>query len=221
MRYIPGLIAVVLLAGTAAVAAPPAETFTIARVHYDGGGDWYSDPSSLPNLLAFVGRQTRVQVADTEASVRLGDEELYNYPYLYLTGHGNISFSPREAARLRAYLEAGGFMHADDNYGMDESFRREMKKVFPTRDFVELPAEHELFHSHFDLTEGLPKVHEHDGERPQAFGLFHEDRLIVVYTYEADLGDGWEDASVHNVPGDVRQAALRMGANIIVHTLTR
>lgn len=193
--------------------------FTIARVQYDGGGDWYSDPSSLPNLLAFVGQQTLVRTATEEARLRLTDEQLFNYPYLYLTGHDNVTFSPREVTRLRAYLEAGGFLHADDNYGMDESFRREMRKVFPTRDFVELPAEHELFHLHFDLPDGLPKVHEHDGGRPQALGLFHQERLVVLYTFESDLGDGWEDASVHNVPSDTRQAALRMGANIIVYAL--
>ena len=214
------LVTAVLLTVVSAAAQPTTTAFTIARVHYDGGGDWYSDPSSLPNLLAFVGAQTRIRVADAEARVRLDDEELYNYPYLYLTGHGNITFSPREVARLRAYLEAGGFLHADDNYGMDESFRREMKKVFPTRDFVELPPEHELFHIHFDLP-GLPKIHEHDGKRPQALGLFHQERLIVVYTFESDLGDGWEDAPVHNVAADARLSALRMGTNIIVHTLTR
>ncbi|MDA0333704.1 MAG: DUF4159 domain-containing protein [bacterium] len=220
MSRAPALITALMLAAGAA-AAQPTTQFTIARVHYDGGGDWYSDPSSLPNLLAFVGAHTRIRVADTEARVRLDDEELYNYPYLYLTGHGNISFSARETARLRAYLEAGGFLHADDNYGMDESFRREMKKVFPTRDFVELPADHDLFHSHFDLPDGLPKVHEHNGKRPQALGLFQQQRLIVVYTYESDLGDGWEDAPVHGVPEATRQAALRMGTNIIVHSLIR
>ena len=215
------LLTGVLLTAVTAAAQPTPTAFTIARVHYDGGGDWYSDPSSLPNLLAFVGAQTRIQVADTEARVRLYDEELYSYPYLYLTGHGNITFTSREAARLRAYLEAGGFLHADDNYGMDEAFRREIKKVFPTRDFVELPPEHELFHIHFDLPAGLPKIHEHDGKRPQALGLFHQERLIVVYTFESDLGDGWEDTPMHNVPADARMSALRMGTNIIVHTLTR
>lgn len=203
-----------------AVAQSPPE-FAIARVQYDGGGDWYSDPSSLPNLLAFVRAHTRVRVADTEARVRLTDEALFNYPILYLTGHGNITFSPREVNRLRAYLDGGGFLHADDNYGLDESFRREMKKVFPTREFVELPQDHEVFRLHFDLPEGLPKVHVHDGKRPQALGLFHGDRLVVLYTYEADLGDGWEDAAVHGVADNTRQAALRMGANIIVYALTR
>ena len=217
----PCALATVLLTTLTAAAQPAAEAFTIARVHYDGGGDWYSDPSSLPNLLAFVGAHTRVRTADTEARVRLTDEELFSYPYLYLTGHGNITFTSREAARLRAYLEAGGFLHADDNYGMDASFRREMKRVFPTREFVELPPDHELFHIHYQMSDGLPKVHEHDGKRPRALGLFHGKRLVVLYTYESDLGDGWEDAHVHDVPEDTRQAALRMGANIVVYALTR
>jgi hypothetical protein len=217
----PCALATVLLTTLTAAAQPTAEAFTIARVHYDGGGDWYSDPSSLPNLLAFVGAHTRVRVADTEARVRLSDEELFSYPYLYLTGHGKITFTSREAARLRAYLEAGGFLHADDNYGMDASFRREMKRVFPTREFVELPPDHELFHIHYQMSDGLPKVHEHDGKRPRALGLFHGKRLVVLYTYESDLGDGWEDAHVHGVPEDTRQAALRMGANIVVYALTR
>jgi hypothetical protein len=212
---------VALLTVIASAGQLAAQDFTIARVQYDGGGDWYSDPSSLPNLLAFVGANTAVQVADTEARVRITDEELFNHPYLYLTGHGNITLGPRETSRLRAYLEAGGFLHADDNYGMDDAFRREMKKVFPTNEFVELPADHELFHSHYDLPQGLPKIHEHDGKRPQALGLFHDKRLIVLYTYESDLGDGWEDAHVHGVPEASRLAALRMGANIVVYALTR
>lgn len=214
-------LCVPLLAIAMAASAADIPDVTIARVQYDGGGDWYSDPSSLPNLLAFVRANTRVRIADTEARVQLTDEELYNHPLLYLTGHGNVTFSDREVTRLRAYLEAGGFLHVDDNYGLDASFRREMRKVFPTRDFVELSPEHELFRVHFELPAGLPKVHAHDGKRPQALGLFHTDRLVVLYTYEADLGDGWEDASVHGVPADTREAALRMGANILVYALTR
>ena len=222
MRAVPAsAFLVLLLTGPVTAAQPAAGSFTIARVHYDGGGDWYSDPSSLPNLLTFVGANTRVLADDTEARVQLIDEELFAHPFLYLTGHGNITFNSREVARLRTYLEAGGFLHADDNYGMDESFRREMNRVFPTREFVELPPDHELFHIHYDLPDGLPKVHEHDGKRPQALGLFHEERLVVLYTYEADLGDGWEDAHVHGVPENTRQAALRMGTNIVVYALPR
>ena len=206
-----------------AVPAGAGETdlFTIARLQYDGGGDWYSDPSSLPNLLAFLQRHTRLRTASAEARVSLLDRDLFAYPYLYMTGHGNVSWTQEEAARLRTYLEAGGFLHADDNYGMDESFRREMGKLFPTRELVELPASHELFRCHFELPDGLPKVHEHDGGRPQALGLFGGDRLLVLYTYESDLGDGWEDAHVHGDSEEVRQQALRMGANIVLYALTR
>ncbi len=194
--------------------------FTIARVQYDGGGDWYSDPSSLPNLLRFAGEQASIEVAAAEARVRLSDDELFGYPYLYLTGHGNVSLSSEEVVRLRHYLEAGGFLHADDNYGMDESFRREMAKVFPKKRFVELPLDHGLFHCHFSFSDGLPKIHEHDGQRPQALGLFEGDRLVVLYTYETDLGDGWEDAHVHGDPEEKRVAALQMGVNIVVWALT-
>lgn len=194
--------------------------FTIARLQYDGGGDWYSDPSSLPNLLRFLRDHTRVSVAVVEERVQLLDEELFSYPYLYLTGHGNVAFNDREIERLRRYLESGGFLHADDNYGLDESFRREIKRAFPFSEWVELTPEHGIFHSHFNFVEGLPKVHEHDGKRPQLLGLFIEDRLAVVYSYESDLGDGWEDAEVHQVPPEKRLAALRMGANIAIWALS-
>jgi hypothetical protein len=194
--------------------------FTIARLQYDGGGDWYSNPSSLPNLLEFVGRETGIAVRDKEATVRIDDEELFAYPVIYMTGHGNVAFSTAQAARLRLFLESGGFLHADDNYGMDESFRREMARVFPEHELVELPPGHELFRCHFALPGGLPKIHEHDGQRPQALGLFVQGRLAVLYTYEADLGDGWEDAQVHGDPPAKRRAALEMGANIVVWALT-
>lgn len=194
--------------------------FTIARLQYGGGGDWYSDPSSLPNLLRFIRDHTRVAVTVAEERVQLLDKDLFSYPYLYLTGHGNVAFDDREVERLRRYLESGGFLHADDNYGLDESFRREMKRTFPFSEWVELTPEHEIFHSHFNFYEGLPKIHEHDGKRPQLLGLFIEDRLAVVYSYESDLGDGWEDAEVHQVPADRRLAALRMGANIVLWALS-
>ena len=195
--------------------------FTIARLQYNGGGDWYSDPSSLPNLLRFINEHTQIDAAGEEARVEIMDEELYSYPYLYMTGHGNIAFSTEETTRLRHYLESGGFLHADDNYGLDQSFRREMRKVFPNAEWIELPPDHPLFHCHFKLPEGLPKVHEHDGKRPQALGLFIAKRLAVLYTYEADLGDGWEDPHVHNDPDSKRLAALKMGANIAVWALSR
>ena len=194
--------------------------FTIARLQYSGGGDWYSNPSSLPNLLAFIRAQTRIEAAAREARVQIADEELFSYPFIYMTGHGNVSFSPEERGRLRHYLESGGFLHADDNYGMDESFRREMAAIFPDKQLVELPPEHGIFHSHFDLADGLPKIHEHDGKRSQALGLFAAERLIVLYTYESDLGDGWEDEQVHGDSPEKRRAALEMGTNIAVWALT-
>ncbi len=211
--------ALACLPATAAVAQEELR-FTIARLQYGGGGDWYSDPSSLPNLLEFVGRETGIAVNTREARVRLTDDALFTYPYLYMTGHGNVVFSAAEIARLRLYLESGGFLHADDNYGMDTSFRREMARVFPDHALVELPPDHGIFHCFFSLPAGLPKIHEHDGKRPQALGIFLEDRLAVLYTYETDLGDGWEDPQVHGDPPAKRRAALEMGANIVVWALT-
>ena len=198
-----------------------AQYFTIARVHYGGGGDWYSDPSSLPNLLDFLQKETSINTADEDVRLRLTDADVYSYPYLYLTGHGNIRFTDEEVMILREALLRGVFLHADDNYGMDESFRREMKRVFPNKDFVELPFDHPVFHSYYEFPNGLPKVHEHDGKPPQAFGLFDDDRLMVLYTYECDLGDGWEDEEVHHDPAPIREAALKMGVNIIYFVLTQ
>lgn len=197
------------------------QDFTIARLHYGGGGDWYSDPSSLPNLLNYLQTHTAIKANDKEARVKLTDEDLYSYPYLYMTGHGNIRFEEKELIRLRTFLNRGGFLHADDNYGMDKSFRREMKRVFPNKEFVELPFDHPVFHQVFDFPKGLPKVHEHDNKPPQALALFEGDRILVLYTYECDLGDGWEDAEVHKDPESIRTAALQMGVNIIHFALTQ
>ena len=193
---------------------------TIARVIYEGGGDWYSNPSSLPNLLAAIREHTGLPVDDQEVQISLKSAELFDYPYLYINGHGNIRFDEEEVARLRRYLEEGGFLHADDNYGMDESFRREIKKVFPEADLVELPFDFPIYHSIFDFPNGLPKVHEHDGGPPSGLGIFHEGKLVVYYSLNTDLGDGWEDAEVHHDPEPVRQQALKMGVNIFVYALT-
>ena len=193
--------------------------FTIARLKYGGGGDWYSNPSSLPNLLKFVGENSSVVTEEREAVVEPMSPDLFRYPYLYLNGHGTVSFSDEEVARLREYFELGGFLHADDNYGMDKTFRREILKVFPESRWVELPFSHPIYHSHFDFPHGLPKIHEHDGKPPQGLGLFLGERLCVFYTYECDLGDGWEDPDVHNDPEEKRQAALKMGTNIVVWRL--
>lgn len=195
--------------------------FTIARLKYDGGGDWYSNPSSLPNLLKFVSENAPVEVHPEEVRLSVMDKELYSYLYLYLTGHGNIRFSEDEVLRLRKYLQSGGFLHADDNYGMDASFRREMKRVFPNNELVELPYDHPIFHCFYNFPNGLPKIHEHDGKAPQGFGIFYKSRLVVFYSYESDLGDGWEDPDVHVDPEEKRLAALQMGTNIIIYSLVQ
>ena len=197
------------------------QNFTIARIHYSGGGDWYSDPSSLPNLLKFLGENTQISVEDEEVRLRPTDQKFFNYPYLYLTGHGNIRFSEEEITRVRETLLRGAFLHADDNYGMDASFREEIKRVFPNKDFVELPFDHPVFHVFYDFQNGLPKVHEHDGNPPQALGVFDDDRLMILYTFECDLGDGWEDPEVHNDPEEIRLKALQMGVNIIYYAMTQ
>ena len=203
------------------IGALQAQTFSIARVHYSGGGDWYSDPSSLPNLLTYVKENTPVSIAPEEVRIKLTDDNANQYPYLYLTGHGNLRFTDNEVIALRSILMNGGFLHADDNYGMDASFRREIKRVFPNKDLIQLPHDHPVFHIYYSLPKGLPKVHEHDNKPPQALALFEGKRMIVFYTYESDLGDGWEDASVHQDPWPVREAALKMGVNIIYFALTQ
>ena len=197
------------------------QNFNIARVQYGGGGDWYSDPSSLPNLLQYLKDHTSMKMAGNEIRIKLTDNNAHHFPYLYMTGHGNINLSDDEVISLRTILQNGGFLHADDNYGMDASFRREMKKVFPNKDLVELPHDHPVFSSYYQFENGLPKIHEHDNKPPQAFGIFEKDILIVLYTYETDLGDGWEDEAVHNNPWELREKALKMGVNIIYFALTQ
>ena len=197
------------------------QEFSIARVNYGGGGDWYCDPSSIPNILSYLTKNTSIKVAHDEYRIKLTTKELRGHPYLYMTGHGNIRFTDEEIIQLREYLMGGGFLHTDDNYGLNTSFRREMKRVFPDRDFVELPHDHAIFHSYFDMPSGLPKIHEHDGKPPQLFALYNEDRIMVIYSYESDLGDGWEDEEVHNDPSALRVAALQMGVNIIYFALTQ
>ncbi len=218
----PVLLLAALLLPIPEAPAQDAYTFRIARLKYGGGGDWYSDETSLRHLLAFVREHTLLDVAPEEDVVEPGSDKLFTYPYVYLTGHGNVRFTDAEAERLRRYLEGGGFLHIDDNYGLDEHIRREMKKVFPEQEFVELPFSHPIYHIHFDFPNGLPKIHEHDGKPPQGFGLFDRNgRLAVFYTYETDLGDGWEPPSVHDNPPEKRRAALQMGTNILVYAMTR
>ncbi len=192
---------------------------TIARLQYDGGGDWYANPSSLPNLLRAISDRTSLRIAERPGEVRLTDPDLGDYPFLYVTGHANISFSDEELFRLREYLTAGGFVHVDDNYGLDESFRREIRRLFEDRELVEVPLDHAIYHIYYDFPKGLPKIHEHDGKPAQGFGLFVDGRLALYYSYQSDLGDGWEDASVHGDPEAIREQAIRMGVNLFLYAI--
>lgn len=193
---------------------------TIARLQYDGGGDWYANPSSIPNLLEAISTRTSLHVERTEARVTLLDDRLWDYPFIHVTGHGNIRFSDAEVVRLREYLERGGFIHFSDNYGMDQSFRREIKRVFPDRPLVDVPLSHPIYHVVYDFPKGLPKIHEHDGKPAEGMGIFLGDRLAVFYDYQCDLGDGWEDPDVHHDPPEKHEAALRMGVNLFVYAVT-
>lgn len=187
----------------------------IAVLKYNGGGDWYSNPTALPNLIAFTNKNINTHINKNPTSVAVGDEDIYNFPILFLTGHGNVFFSEDEAKNLRNYLISGGFLHISDNYGLDKFIRREIKKVFPELNFKEIPKSHPIYYQTFTFKSGLPKIHEHDKKPPQGFGLFYEGRLICFYDFESDLSDGWEDSIVHNNPKKVREIALKMGANII------
>ena len=212
-----GLAAALVLPASAARRAPH---LTIARLQYDGGGDWYANPSSLPNLLAAIRQRTALPVDATEARVTLMDDRLWDYPFLHMTGHGNVKFSDEEVKRLREYLERGGFLHADDNYGLDESFRREIKRVFPDRELVDVPLSHPIYHIVYDFPKGIPKIHEHDGKPARGFGIFLGDRLAVYYSYSSDLGNGWEDTATYHDPPALHEAALRMGVNLFVYAVT-
>lgn len=187
----------------------------IGLLKYGGGGDWYSNPTALPNLIEFCNREINTRLASKPTTVEVGSPLLFQYPFVHMTGHGNVFFTDEEALNLRTYLLAGGFLHVDDNYGLAPYLKRELQKVFPDKELVELGRNHPLFNQRFRFPNGLPKIHEHDGKAPQALGLFHEDRLILLFTTESDLGDGWEDPRVHNDPEEVRLQALRMGANLI------
>jgi len=197
-----------------------AQDIQLAKIKYDGGGDWYSNKSALPNLIEFCNQQLGTAIDRNEDIVEVGSPEIFSYPYVYLTGHGNVVFSNAQAENLREYLTSGGFLHIDDNYGLDKFIRLEMKKVFPELDFVELPFDHPIYHQKFDFKSGPPKVHEHDGKPAQGFGIIYEGRLVCYYTYESDLGNGWEDRSVYNDPERLRQQALQMGSNILSYVFT-
>jgi hypothetical protein len=200
---------------------PRADTITIARLQYGGGGDWYVSPSALPNLLAAIRDRTGIPVTRREATVTPLDPRLSDYPFLYLTGHGNLSFSAAERSALRDHLLAGGFLLANDSYGLDATFRAEMAQIFPESALVEIPPDHPIFHVFYDFPDGLPKIHAHDGKPPQAFGIFRGERLLVLYVYESDIGDGWEDPQVHQDLPEVRERALQMGVNVFLYMLSQ
>jgi hypothetical protein len=205
----------------AAPAPPPTTSLSIARVQYGGGGDWYLGQATLPNLMTQIRERTGIPVTSQPVSVRLTDAALWDHPLLYMTGHGNVSLTDEEVTNLRRHLLAGGFLLANDSYGMDASFRREIHKVFPDKELVEIPRDHPIFRAFYEMPNGIPKVHEHDNKPPQGFGIFHEGRLVLFYAYESDIGDGWEDASVHGDPAEVREQAIRMGVNIFVYVLSQ
>jgi hypothetical protein len=217
-KYLAVLLFFILLIG---ISWTPAAPLQIALLKYKGGGDWYANPTSLPNLIKFCNTQLRTTIDPEFATVEAGSKDIFNYPFVHMTGHGNVLFDDQEAANLRTYLLAGGFLHIDDNYGMDPYIRPQMKKVFPELEFIELPFSHPIFNQKFQFPGGLPKIHEHDGKPPQGFGLIWEGRLVCLYTYETDLGDGWEDAAVHNNSEETRLKALRMGANIIQYVFSK
>lgn len=210
----------VMLLGLVAF-APPAPSLKIALLKYGGGGDWYANlETSLPNLIRFCNQNLSTNIDPEQGIVEVGSPELFNYPFVHMTGHGNVVFSPQETENLRNYLVGGGFLHIDDNYGMDQFIRPQMKRVFPELDFVELPFNHPVYAQKFTFTNGLPKIHEHDEKPPQGFGLIYNGRLICFYSYECDLGDGWEDPDIHNDSPDARTKALRMGANLVQYAFT-
>ncbi|PKP47881.1 MAG: hypothetical protein CVT94_10015 [Bacteroidetes bacterium HGW-Bacteroidetes-11] len=217
-NYLAVILFFIVLIG---ISWTPAAPLQIALLKYKGGGDWYANPTSLPNLIKFCNTQLRTSIDPEFATVEAGSKDIFNYPFVHMTGHGNVLFDDQEAENLRTYLLAGGFLHIDDNYGMDPYIRPQMKKVFPELEFIELPFSHPIFNQKFQFPGGLPKIHEHDGKPPQGFGLIWEGRLVCLYTYETDLGDGWEDAAVHNNSEETRLKALRMGANIIQYVFSK
>ncbi|MGD1845275.1 MAG: DUF4159 domain-containing protein [Salibacteraceae bacterium] len=219
-RFLPFVLLFTVMLPLLAL-APAKPSYQIAVIKYGGGGDWYANlETSLPNLIRFCNQELNMNIDPEQAIVEVSSSELFNYPFAHLTGHGNIIFSGQEAENLRSYLIGGGFLHIDDNYGLDEFIRPQMKRVFPELDFVELPFSHPIYHQKFDFPNGLPKIHEHDNRPPQGFGLIYEGRLVCFYSFESDLGDGWESAAVHNDSEATRTKAFRMGANILQYAFT-
>lgn len=194
-------------------------TWQVAVVKYNGGGDWYGNPTSIPNLVDYCNQNLGTNINEEVPYVEVGSPDLFNYPFVHLTGHGNVVFSPSDAENMRDYLASGGFLHVSDNYGLDKFIRPQMKKVFPELEFIELPFDHPIYHQKYDFDQGLPKVHEHDDAAPQGFGLIYEGRLVCFYDYESDLGDAWEDWEVHKDPEELREEAFRFGANMMMYVL--
>lgn len=192
----------------------------IAVLKYNGGGDWYSNPTALTNLASYCNEEISTKLSTDIATVEASSVDIFQYPFVHMTGHGNVVFNEEDLENLKNYMLSGGFLHIDDNYGMRPYLEKELIKLFPDKELIELPANHEIFNNHTSFPKGLPKIHEHDGERPQALGIFHEGRLVLLFTFEADLGDGWESPEVHNDPPEVRKKALDMGANIIKYVFT-
>jgi hypothetical protein len=220
-ELLTGLLpALLILVVASAAPADASGGFTIAQLKYRGGGDWYANPTALPNLLAGLKSRTDLEVAERPANVAPDDEELFLYPMIHMTGHGRVAFSDEEAAALREYFERGGFLWADDNYGLDRHLRAQLDRILPGSSLVELPFDHEIFHSFYEFQEGLPKIHEHDGGPPHGYGVYLNGRMVVFYSFNTDIGDGLEDAEVHNDPPEKREAALRMGINIAVYALS-
>lgn len=211
-------ILIFLILSTTAVCQTP--SLRIAKLKYNGGGDWYANKTSLPNLISFCNKNLKLNIYPEDDIVEPGSSELFRYPFVHMTGHGNVVFTESEAKNLRKYLIGGGFLHIDDNYGLNKFIRREMKKVFPELEFKEIPFSHPVFHQKYNFPMGLPKIHEHDNKPPQCFGLVYEGRLVSIFTFECDLGNGWEDQSIYNDPTEVRLEALRMGANLIQYAFT-
>lgn len=218
--FVPAFLAILLISQSFAQSGKVSSAFKIARVKYTGGGDWYNDPQAEVNLLSFIKTNTNIVTEPAYEFVELTGDKLFSYPFLFLTGHGNITFSDLEVQRLRSYLENGGFLYVDDDYGLDKAFRREIKKVFPDQDLVELPYTFGLYTCQYDFSGGPPKTHEHDSKPPQGFGLFHNGRLVLYYTYESNPSDGWNDPSVYGDTPEKHEEALRFGTNIVVWALT-
>lgn len=214
-------IAIIIILVISTIALQGQYAVQVALLKYSGGGDWYANPTSLPNLIKFCNDELGTDINPDPATVDVGSTELFNYPFVHMTGHGNVVFSNQDIKNLRDYLAGGGFLHISDNYGLDEFIRREMNRVFPGTEFIELPFDHAIYHQQYDFSNGLPKIHEHDDKPPQGFGLYYEGRLVCFYDYECDLGDGWEDAAVHNDSQANRTKALQMGANIIQFVFTQ